>query len=91
MIKNYFITAIRNLVRNRSFTIINVFGLALGISAALVLFKIVLFEKSFDQHYSNYDRLYRFVKKVENPNEVEFETGIQNPFTKACDDNFAKL
>lgn len=83
MLKNYFVTAIRNLIRNRSFTIINVFGLVLGISAALVLFKIVLFENSFDQHYSNYDRLYRFVKKVENPNEVQFETGIQNPFTES--------
>lgn len=91
MLKNYFITAIRNLVRNRSFTIINVFGLALGISAALVLFKIVLFENSFDQHYSNYDRLYRFVKKVENPNEVEFETGIQNPFTKAFKADYPDL
>lgn len=62
---------------------INVFGLALGISAALVLFKIVLFEKSFDQHYTNFDRLYRFVKKVENPNEVDYDGGIQNPFAKS--------
>lgn len=83
MFKNYFITAIRNLIRNKSFTVINVFGLALGISAALVLFKIVLFEKSFDQYQTNYDRLYRFVKKVESPNLVEFEAGIQNPFTRA--------
>ena len=83
MIKNYFITAIRNLIRNKSFTIINVFGLALGISAALVLFKIVLFEKSYDTYYTNYDRIYRFVKKVESPNLVELESGIQNPFAKA--------
>ncbi|MBO3700659.1 FtsX-like permease family protein [Roseivirga sp. E12] len=91
MIKNYFITAIRNLVRNKSFTIINVFGLALGISAALVLFKIVLFEKSFDQHYSNYDRLYRFVKKVESPNLIEFEAGIQNPFAQAFKTDYPDL
>lgn len=91
MIKNYFITAIRNLVRNRSFTIINVFGLALGISAALVLFKIVLFENSFDQHYSNYDRLYRFVKRVENPNYIDFEAGMQNPFTKAFKTDYPDL
>ncbi|MFT6872770.1 MAG: putative ABC transport system permease protein [Roseivirga sp.] len=91
MLKNYFVTAIRNLTRNRSFTIINVFGLALGISAALVLFKIVLFENSFDQHYSNYDRLYRFVKKVENPNEVDFDAGMQNPFTTSFKTDYPDL
>jgi len=91
MIKNYFITAIRNLIRNKSFTIINVFGLALGISAALVLFKIVLFEKSFDQHFNNYDRLYRFVKKVESPNLIEFEAGVQNPFAQAFKTDYPDL
>ena len=91
MLKNYFVTAIRNLTRNRSFTIINVFGLALGISAALVLFKIVLFENSFDQHYSNYDRLYRFVKKVENPNQVDFSAGMQNPFAKSFKADYPDL
>ncbi len=91
MIKNYFITAIRNLIRNKSFTVINVFGLALGISAALVLFKIVLFEKSFDRHFSNYDRLYRFVKKVESPNLIEFEAGVQNPFAQAFKTDYPDL
>lgn len=91
MLKNYIITAIRNLIRNKSFTLINVFGLALGISAALVLFKIVLFEKSFDTYYTNYDRIYRFVKKVESPNLVELEAGIQNPFAKAFKTDYPDL
>ncbi|MFY0593012.1 ABC transporter permease [Roseivirga sp.] len=91
MIRNYFITAIRNLIRNKSFTFINVFGLALGISAALVLFKIVLFEKGFDSFYTNSDRIYRFVKKVENPNLVELEAGIQNPFAKAFKTDYPDL
>ncbi|OEK04180.1 FtsX-like permease family protein [Roseivirga misakiensis] len=91
MLKNYFITAIRNLLRNRSFTIINIFGLALGISAALVLFKIVLFEKSFDSFFIKSDRIYRFVKRVENPNLVELEAGIPNPFAKAFKTDYPDL
>ena len=83
MLKNYITTAFRNLTRNRTYTIINVFGLALGISAAIVLFKIVLFEKSFDQYQSNFDRLYRFTKRTESANQVELEAGMQNPFTLA--------
>ena len=91
MLKNYFITALRNLSRNRSFTIINVFGLALGISAALVLFKIVLFEKSFDTYLTHYDRLYRFTKKVVSPNSVELEGGMQNPFAEAFKNDYPDL
>lgn len=83
MLKNYITTAFRNLTRNRAYTIINVFGLALGISAAIVLFKIVLFEKSFDQYQTNFDNLYRFTKRTESPNQIEFDAGIQNPFTLA--------
>ncbi|WPZ10191.1 FtsX-like permease family protein [Roseivirga spongicola] len=91
MLKNYFITALRNLSRNRSFTIINIFGLALGISAALVLFKIVIFEKSFDTYLTNYDNLYRFTKKVISPNLVEQEAGMQNPFAEAFKTDYPDL
>jgi putative ABC transport system permease protein len=83
MFKNYIITAYRNLVRNRVYTFINVFGLALGISAAIVLFKIVLYEKSFDQYQTNFEDLYRITKRTESVNQVETEAGIQNPFTLA--------
>lgn len=91
MLKNYFITAIRNLQRNRSFTVINVLGLALGISAALVLFKYVIFEKSFDTYLSNYDRLYRFTKRVESPNMVDLEGGVPNPFAKSFSIDYPEL
>lgn len=79
MLKNYFITAFRNLGRNRTFTAINLFGLALGISAALVLFKVVIFEKSFDKFHSNYENIYRFTKVNKNPNAYEEGAGVPNP------------
>lgn len=79
MLKNYFITAFRNLGRNKTFTAINLFGLALGISAALVLFKVVIFEKSFDKFHSNYDHIYRFTKTNNNPNAFEEGAGVPNP------------
>lgn len=88
MLKNYIITALRNLRRNRSFTVINIFGLALGISAALVLFKIVLFEKSFDKGFSNYERIYRVTKRVQSASGEELEAGVQNPFAKAFETDY---
>ena len=61
MIKNYFITALRNFWRNKTFSLINVLGLSIGISAALVIFMIVYYEFSYDRFEKDNDRIYRVV------------------------------
>jgi putative ABC transport system permease protein len=58
MIKNYFKIAWRNLWKNKVFSIINVIGLAIGMTACLVIMLFVLYEKSFDKfHKKNIYRL----------------------------------
>ncbi|GAB3729926.1 ABC transporter permease [Spirosoma lituiforme] len=59
MLRNYWLTTWRNLVRNRSYTLINLVGLTLGLSVAIVLFWIVRFEYSFDRYHRHADRLYQ--------------------------------
>src|SRR5829696_6962239 len=61
MFKNYFTTAIRNFLRHKIFSLINVLGLAIGISSALVIFLIVYYEFSFDRFEKDRDRIYRVV------------------------------
>src|SRR3954468_12586824 len=61
MFRNYFITAFRSFWRNKAFTAINVLGLSIGISAALVIFLIVYYEFSYDRFEQNKDRIYRVV------------------------------
>ncbi|KAA6438849.1 FtsX-like permease family protein [Dyadobacter flavalbus] len=59
MFRSFFITAIRNLKRNRLYTFINLLGLAVGVACCLVIFAIVQFETSFDDYHSKVDRIYR--------------------------------
>ena len=61
MIKNYFIVAIRNFRRNKVLSLINMLGLSIGISAALVIFLIVYFEFSYDRFEPGRDRIFRIV------------------------------
>ena len=61
MFKNYFKTAFRNLKKNKTFSIINVAGLSIGISAALVIYLIVSYDFSFDKFEKDSDRIYRVV------------------------------
>ncbi len=59
MLKNYFLVALRNFWRNKTFSLINILGLAIGISASLVIFLIVDYDFSFDHFEKDRDRIYR--------------------------------
>lgn len=59
MIKNYFKTALRSLIKNKGFTAINVLGLALGLAACLLIVLYVADELSYDRFNANAGRIYR--------------------------------
>lgn len=59
MIRNYFITAFRNIQKNIGYFFINLFGLSLGIISCLVIFLIVKNELGYDNFHKKADRIYR--------------------------------
>ncbi len=59
MLKNYFKTAFRNLIKHKVFSLVNIFGLALGIAACLLILQHVRFERSYDNFHQKGDRIYR--------------------------------
>jgi putative ABC transport system permease protein len=59
MIKNYFKIAWRNLLRNKTFSFINIIGLAIGLCCFLLIALYVLDELSYDRFNVNADRIYR--------------------------------
>lgn len=83
MLKNYFIITIRNIKRNLSYSAINVFGLALGITCSMVLFLMITFYLSFDNYHDNKDRIYRIVTSSENNGREDFFAGVPAPLPGA--------
>ncbi len=59
MLKSYFKTAWRNLLKNRIFSLINIAGLAIGMAACLLILQYVNFELSYDRYNKNIDDLYK--------------------------------
>ena len=58
--KSYFLKiGFRNLLKNSSFSLINIFGLAAGITAFLLIFSYVRYEKSYDRQHQLSERIYR--------------------------------
>lgn len=76
MLKNYFKTAFRNLIRERNSSFINIAGLTLGITCSLILFLIISFHYSFDTFHSNREHLYRVVTQSQGNNGTEYQPGI---------------
>src|SRR5436190_10286243 len=84
MFKNYFTVALRNFGRNKIFSLINIAGLAIGISASLVIYLIVQYEFSFDKFHKDGDRIYRVVSKIEFPDLTIRNSGVPVPTVKAA-------
>lgn len=67
MLNNYLKIAIRNLVRHKGYSFINVGGLAVGIACCVLIALFVQSELSFDRFHSGADRIYRIGTDLHTP------------------------
>ena len=63
MFKNYIKVAFRNLKKNKTYTAINILGLALGLMVSIIVFLYVKSETSYEQHITDYQQIYRIGHK----------------------------
>ena len=59
MFKNYLKVAFRSLKKNKVYSVINILGLALGLTVTILVFLFINDETSYEKHWSGYDRVYR--------------------------------
>ena len=67
MIKNYSKIAWRNLLKHKTFSLVNILGLASGIAACMIIFIYIRYELTFDQYNKNADRIARITATVHAP------------------------
>src|SRR6478736_9035374 len=79
MFKNYFITAMRSLMRNKGFSAINIIGLAVGLATFSLISFYVYNELSFDRYHKNADRIFRIVENLRTENEMLFQSTSSPP------------
>lgn len=76
MFRNYFKTALRNLLRYKEFTAINILGLAIGISGCLVIGLFVWDEKQYDKNITGGENIYRLYEERKDANATTFNTPV---------------
>jgi ABC-type antimicrobial peptide transport system, permease component len=73
MIRNYFKIAWRGLMRNKVFSLINILGLAIGMTASFLIYQYVHTEFSYDGFHKNGKRIYRLATDIKLPAETIHE------------------
>lgn len=92
MLKNYIVTAFRNLRRNKANTTINVLGLTLGITCSIVLFLVIQFELSFNKHFAEQDRIYRIItESVDDNGNTNVSSSMQFPFVRIFQQDYPDI
>lgn len=91
MLKHYFIIGWRNLLRNKGFSLINIGGLAIGMTVAMLIGLWVYDEVSFNHYYANHDRIAQVRKTITLPNEeTRSVESLQIPLATVLKANYSR-
>lgn len=71
MIQNYFKMAWRNMVKDKQFTVLNIIGLAIGITCTLLIYLWVLDEMSFDKFFARNESIYQLMERRKTGGDIK--------------------
>jgi ABC-type antimicrobial peptide transport system permease subunit len=83
MLPIYFKTAFRNLWKNRTYSLLNISGLAIGITCAALIFLWVEDEKTFNHNFANHDSLYRIMQNEATDAGISTKSPTPGPLAAA--------
>ncbi len=91
MFRNYIKIAVRNLLKQKPFTFINVIGLAIGMTCFVLIFLYVRFELSYDDFHENADRIFRIAMERKYPDKVRLWGRTAYPIARTFPEEYAEI
>ncbi|MEM8901922.1 MAG: permease prefix domain 2-containing transporter, partial [Bacteroidota bacterium] len=92
MFKSYLVSAIRSLIFQKEYTIINILGLALGLACLILISIYGKEELGFDMFHAKADKIYRVIERVEVPNQdTRYFAGIGDPVGNSLVNDFPQF
>jgi putative ABC transport system permease protein len=67
MLKSYFKIALRNILKNRTYSFINIFGLSIGLASAFIILIYIFYQLSYDKYNENLDNIFLVIKPTDIP------------------------
>lgn len=84
MIRSYLLTALRHLGKNRWHTLLNIFGLSVGLASCILIYLFISHEIRYDTHHQSADNIYRVTQRYNH------NSGVEHHFAR-CAPAYAKL
>ena len=91
LLKNYFLSLARNAVRDKFFSLLNLLGLAVGITASILIFIYIQDQVTFDKHNENYERIYRLEGDFTINEKLDQIAIVQIPLAPTLKDEYPEV
>ena len=91
MFKNYFKTAVRNLFRNKGFSITNILGLTIGIACTIFILLWVYDELTYDRFQKNHDHIFQVIANRDFKNQVFTDRSMAMPLASALENSSPQI
>jgi putative ABC transport system permease protein len=92
MMNHYFKSTLRYMQRHKSYSLINITGLAIGIACCLLILSWVRFELSYDRFHTNAQEIYRVISEFQSPEgEINYTLTSQAPLAAALKENYPEI
>lgn len=91
MLKNYFISAYRSIIKNKFYSVLNIFGPAIGITCAILVLLYVQEELTFDKQNKNYDRIYRLESDFNISGKATLAALVPVPMAPTLKDEYPEI
>jgi putative ABC transport system permease protein len=91
MFKNLLKISIRSIVKDKTYSFINILGLTIGITCSLFLLMYILDELSYDRYHKNAENIYRVISNIKEPDNAFTWAVAQIPLGDELQDNYPEV
>lgn len=91
MFKNFILLAVRNFYKNGVYSIINIFGLSVGLAAFILLTLFARYESSYDTFHEDSDRIYRIEQMVKTKDSYTSWNQVPAPLSEELENRFPEV
>ena len=91
MFQNYLKIAVRNLLRNKAYSFINISGLSLGVACCILLTLYILDEYKVDKHHADLNNLYRITTEIKAESDFDKLATTSPPIAMAMKDEIPEI
>ena len=92
MLKNFVVIALRNLWRHKTYALINVLGLAIGMAACIFMVLFLRENLGYNQHFENSERIYRLLRRTQSAQgDISYHPGTSGPAGPALERDYPEV